>query len=157
MTGVVGPAAPREPRRDRVERETFLLGQLVGGQLTTELEAVCREEGLSAAQYPVLWVLCLQANSEGMPQGAISDGLVTQASDVSRLVTRLETSGLVERRQSDTDGRVVLVRPTRLGRAVFERTTERVKRMHRVQFGGLSHAELDQLHDLLNRVFWSPR
>lgn len=148
---------PREPRRDRVEREAFLLAQLVGGRLTAELEAVCREEGLSAAQYPVLWVVCLQATAAGMPQGAISDGLVTQASDVSRLVTRLEASGLLERRQSDADGRVVLVRATRRGRAVFNRVTDRVKRMHRMQFGGLSDSELDQLHQLLNRVFWSPR
>lgn len=157
MTEAVATTGPREPRRDRVERDAFLLGQLVGGRLTSELEAVCREEGLSAAQYPVLWVVCLQADSDGMPQGVISDGLVTQTSDVSRLVTRLETSGLVERRPSAADGRVVLVRATRRGRAVFERVTEKVKRMHRLQFGGLSDAELDQLLGLLNRVFWSPR
>jgi DNA-binding MarR family transcriptional regulator len=147
----------REPRRERVEREAFLLAQLVGGRLTAEHEAVCREEGLSAAQYPVLWVVCLHPDRAGVPQGAISDGLVTQASDVSRLVTRLEAAGLVERRRSPDDARVVLVRPTRRGRAVFERTTRRVKQMHRAQFGGLSDGELDAVHDLLNRVFWSPR
>ena len=147
----------REPRRERVERESFLLAQLVGGRLTAEHEAVCRAEGLSAAQYPVLWVVCLHADRAGVPQGSISDGLVTQASDVSRLVSRLEEAGLVERRRSAADARVVLVRPTRRGRAVFERTTRRVKQMHRSQFGDLSDADLDALHGLLNRVFWSAR
>ena len=147
----------REPRRERVERESFLLAQLVGGRLTAEHEAVCREEGLTAAQYPVLWMVCLHPDRRGVPQGSISDGLVTQASDVSRLVSRLEAAGLVERRRSPDDARVVLVRSTRRGRSVFERATSRVKQMHRTQFGALSDAELDSLRDLLNRTFWSAR
>ncbi len=147
----------REPRRDRVGRETFLLSQLVGGRLTSEFEEACRAEGLSAAQYPVLWVVCLHPDRKGVPQGAISDGLVTQASDVSRLVGRMEAAGLLERRRSGDDGRVLLVRPTRRGRAVFERATGRVKALHRAQFTDLDDADLDRLHELLNRVFWSSR
>ena len=144
-----------EPRRDRIARETYLLLELLGQRLGGELEAVCRSEGLSAAQYPVLWVLCLREDREGIPQGAISDGLITQASDVSRLVSRLEEAGLLERRRSSADRRVLLVRPTRRGRTVFERTTARVKALHRAQFGDLDDSELDVLHGLLNRAFWS--
>jgi len=144
-----------EPRRDRIARETYLLVELLCQRLVGELEAVCRLEGLSAPQYPVLWVLCLQDDPEGLPQGLISDGLITEASDVSRLVTRLEEAGLLERRRSSEDRRVVLVRPTRRGRAVFERTTARVKALHRLQFGDLDDDELDVVHRLLNRAFWS--
>ena len=116
---------------------------------------MCRTQGLTAAQYPVLWVTCLHDDIAGVPMGSISDGLVTQASDVSRLVTRLETAGLLERSRSESDRRVVRVRPTRRGRAIFERTTEQVKALHRRQFSDLGNDDLEQLRALLNRAFWS--
>lgn len=145
----------REPRRDRLGREVYLLAELVSQRLTGEMEQMCQLEGISRAQYPVLWVLCLSDIPEGIPLGAISDGLVTRGPDVSRLVTRLEESGLVERRPSAEDGRVSLVRATHEGEAVFARTTARVKAMHRDQFADLADDELKALLSLLNRVFWT--
>jgi len=145
----------REPRRDRIGRETYLLVELLAQRLSGELEEVCRTEGITAAQYPVLWVTCLHGDVAGVPMGSISDGLVTHASDVSRLVTRLEAAGLLERTRSESDRRVVRVRPTRRGRALFDRTTEQVKALHRRQFSDLGDDELKELHALLNRAFWS--
>ena len=145
----------REPRRDRLGREAYLLVELVAGRLTSGLDAACRAEGITAAQYPVLWVLCLSGEREGIPQGAISDDLVTRTADVSRLVTRLECAGLVTRRPSAEDRRVTLVRPTAAGRRVFDRTTDRIKALHREQFADLDDAELRTLHGLLNRVLWT--
>ena len=147
--------SPAEPRRDRVAREVYLLVELLSQRVTDEMEEVCRAEGLSTAQYSVLWVLCLQGDPEGLPQGMISDGLVTRASDVSRLVSRLEEAGLVERSRSNADRRIVRIRPTPRGRAAFARATARVKALHRVQFGDLVDDELEMLHRLLNRAFWS--
>jgi len=144
-----------EPRRDWVGRETYLLVELLSQRLAGELEHVCRAHGLTAAQYPVMWVTCLHEDAEGIPLGSISDGLVTHASDVSRLVTRLEAAGLLERTRSQADRRVVRVRPTARGWAVFERATDEVKRLHRRQFSDLSNDDLEQLHALLNRAFWS--
>ena len=101
-----------ESRRDWIGRETYLLVELLSQRLAGELEAVCRAQGLTAAQYPVMWVACLHEDEQGIPLGSISDGLVTNASDVSRLVTRLEAAGLLERTRSQADRRVVRVRPT---------------------------------------------
>ena len=144
-----------EPRRDWVGRETYLLVELLSQRLAAELEAVCQAQGLTAAQYPVLWVVCLHSDKEGIPLGSISDGLVTHASDVSRLVTRLEAAGLLERARSQGDRRVVRVRPTARGQTLFEHTTNEVKALHRRQFSNLSEENLEQLHALLNRAFWS--
>jgi DNA-binding MarR family transcriptional regulator len=144
-----------EPRRDWIGRETYLLVELLSQRLAGELDAACRAQGLTAAQYPVMWVACLHEDEEGIPLGSISDGLVTNASDVSRLVTRLEAAGLLERTRSQADRRVVRVRPTARGRAVFERATDEVKALHRRQFSDLADEELEQLHTLLNRAFWS--
>jgi MarR family transcriptional regulator, organic hydroperoxide resistance regulator len=144
-----------EPRRDWVGRETYLLVELLSQRLAGELEHACRAHGLTAAQYPVMWVACLHEDAEGIPLGSISDGLVTHASDVSRLVTRLVAAGLLERTRSQADRRVVRVRPTERGRTMFERATEEVKALHRRQFSNLKDEDLELLHALLNRAFWS--
>lgn len=156
MSGPARPTGsrPREPRRDRLAREVFLMVDLLGGRLTGEFDRVCQAAGLSAAQYPVLWVVCLTEDPAGVVQGAICDGLITDASDVSRIVTRLEGAGLVTRHRSTDDRRVVRVRPTRKGRAVFRRVTDEVKALHRRQFDGLADDDLERLLTLLNTAFW---
>lgn len=128
--------------------------ELTHGRLQSELDAACALEGLSATQYPLLWVLCLQTDPEGLPLGSIADGLVNRAPDVSRLVTRMEDAGLVERHRSADDARVVKVVATPRGHQAFMATTARVKELHRAQFDGLDDGEIDLLVDLLNRVFW---
>lgn len=148
--------AVREPRRDRLDRDAYLMIELVARRLMTELDAACRPDGLSEAQYAVLWVVCLADEPEGIVQGAISDGLVTRATDVSRIVGRLEEAGLVTRHRDATDGRVMRVLPTERGRAVFLTTTERIKALHRHQFRSLDEGEVRALTGLLNRVLWEP-
>ena len=144
----------REPRRDRLSRDTYLMVELVSRRLMAEVDQACRPDGLSEAQYAVLWVVCLADDPAGIVQGAISDGLLTRAADVSRIVGRLEEAGLVVRRRDSVDGRVLRVQPTARGREVFLDTTARVKALHRRQFHGLDDDELRTLTALLNRVFW---
>ena len=74
----------------------------------------------------LLWVVCLSEERDGVPMRTIADGLLTRASDATRLVDRLTSAGYTDRRSSDADRRVVLVCPTRTGRALFERITRPV-------------------------------
>lgn len=148
--------AAREPRRDRLDRGAYLMIELVAQRLTAEVDAACRPDGLSEAQYAVLWVVCLADEPDGLVQGSISDGLVTRSADVSRIVGRLEEAGLVTRHRDATDGRVVRVLPTAQGRRVFLDATERIKGVHRRQFRSLDDDELRTLTALLNRALWEP-
>lgn len=149
-------ARKREPELDRVGREAFITLFLCAGRMTDEVEAVCKAEGLTMSHYTVLWVVCLGVaeHPEGVPMRVISDGVLTRSADATRLVDRLTRDGFVERRPSEEDRRVVLVRPTRSGRAVFERLTAAVKALHREQWGALSLAELRTLRELLVKAHW---
>ena len=160
MTGAVDPprsgammaTMEREATQDRLGREAFVSLVLAANQFGEQIEQVCQRDGISHAQYTVLWVLCLADAPGGLPMGAIADGLLTRAADVTRLVDRLVSAGHLQRSASDTDRRVVLVEPTASGRAVFDRVTEQVKALHRQQFAGFSIAELRELTRLLNRT-----
>jgi DNA-binding MarR family transcriptional regulator len=68
----------------------------------------------------------------------VPDGLLTRAADATRLVDRLARDGYVTRANSEEDRRVVLVRATRSGRALFQRLTASIKELHRSQWSALS-------------------
>jgi DNA-binding MarR family transcriptional regulator len=148
------PRRLREPDQDRLGRETFINLLLLSRRFGDQIEKVCREEQLTMSHYVVLWVVCLSHQPEGIPMGAIADGHLNRASDLTRLCDRLTSMGLLERFPSTTDRRVVLVRATQAGRGVFVRLTRRVKELHRTQWAGLDQRELDQLNRLLGKLLW---
>ena len=150
-TGTLATAAP-EDRRDRLGREAFISLHLTGNRFTEQIEQRCRAEGISHPQYTVLWVLCLADVEDGVPMGALADGLLTRAADTTRLVDRLVAAGFVHRAPAPGDRRVVLVAPTGEGRALFERLTAQIKGLHRHQWGTLTLDELRELTRLLNKA-----
>ena len=88
------------------------------------------------------------------PIGAVElAGLVGRDhSTVSRQLTKLESLGLVERRPSDTDGRVSLLQPSRTGQrmlATFARTRRKLMEEH---FRDWSEQERAQLLQLLKKM-----
>lgn len=145
---------PREPEIDRLGRETFINLFLASNRFTDEVESVCKAEGLTMSHYTVLWVVCLSEDPQGVPMRVVADGVLTRAADATRLVDRLTRDGYVERATSEEDRRVVLVRGTRSGRAVFRRITLAVKELHRSQWAPLTSAELRELRRLLVKSLW---
>lgn len=80
--------------------------------------AVRRECGISHTMLEVLIRLCRQPG-EQISQRHLADDLTLTSSGTTRLIDRMETSGLVRRLPSPEDRRVALVEPTEQGRAVF--------------------------------------
>ncbi len=146
---------PREPRAVVRGRNVHVNVLLLANRNIAEIEEICREVGLTHAQYVALFVLCLSdEGGHGLPIGAVADGLLTRASDTTRLVDRLERSGLAERVPNPNDRRGVLVRVTEKGRALFEQVTPAIQAMHRRQWRHLSTAELAQFEVLLLKALW---
>ncbi len=146
--------APKESRAARLGRMAHLNVLIAADRDRDAMEALCKAEGITHAQYAALWVLCLADAPGGLPTGALADGLITRQPDVTRLVDRLVKARLAERRPSPGDRRVVLVAATRKGRDVFERLTPKIGEYHEQQWANLTYAELRQLHELLAKALW---
>ena len=146
---------PREDLIDRLGRDAYITTFIASNLLTDEIEQLCRADGISHAQYTALWVLCLSDAPDGLPMGALVDGLLHRKADATRLVNVLLDSGYVTREPSPGDRRVVLVKPTASGQRVFERLTGEIKALHRQQWSALDTEELRQLIALLNKALWS--
>jgi DNA-binding MarR family transcriptional regulator len=145
----------REPRAVRLGRSVHLNILLLANRSLEQMDEICRESGLTHAQYVALFTLCLTDDPDaGLPIGAVADGLLNRASDTTRLIDRMEKADLVERLRNPDDRRGVLVRPTRKGTAVFAEITPKVQELHRRQWSHLSADETKQLNGLLGKALW---
>jgi DNA-binding MarR family transcriptional regulator len=104
--------------------------------------------GITSTQYNVLRIL-RGAGAGGLCRNEIRDRLVSQVPDVTRLLDRLESSGLIERERGTEDRRLVSTRITPAGLSLLDRLDEPVVEMHRQLLGHLSEAQLRSLIDLL--------
>jgi DNA-binding MarR family transcriptional regulator len=104
--------------------------------------------GITPTQYNVLRIL-RGAGENGLCRNEVRDRLISQVPDVTRLLDRLEESGLIERERSTTDRRLVSTRITTAGLALLKKLDEPVLDLHRRLLGHLSEKQLSTLNELL--------
>jgi DNA-binding MarR family transcriptional regulator len=136
---------------DSPEQEACLNLVRTQDHLTTHFARLFAAYDLSGPQLNVLRILRGEGG-DGLPSQEIGERMVSRMPDVTRLVDRLERSGLVERLRTTTDRRVVLVRITDAGRALLARLDQPVLDLHKELLGHLTPAELAELNRLLARA-----
>lgn len=110
-----------------------------------------RPWALSLAQYNVLRIL-QGAAPEGLPTLSIRDRMIDPAAAVTRLVDKLEHSGLVARARVGSDRRQVLCRITAKGSALLTELDPLVAAVHASVAAALSDAELREFNGMLDRM-----
>ncbi|MFD3677686.1 MarR family winged helix-turn-helix transcriptional regulator [Streptomyces sp. NPDC058613] len=134
-------------RADPVTLEVVeLIGDVVA-RYHMEYEHVAASHQLTGAQARVLNLLAL----EPLPMRRIAQKLRCEPSNVTGIVDRLETRGLVERRPDPADRRVKLAAPTEEGLQTADRLRESLD-FAREPLAGLSSQERTALRDLLKRM-----
>ncbi len=101
-------------------QEEVVLGMLrTADRLTVPLSEVLRQDNLSLSQYNVLRIL-RGAGEEGLPCGEIAERMIRRDPDLTRLLDRLESRGLVTRSRGTADRRVVQTKVTQEGLRLLE-------------------------------------
>lgn len=133
------------------EEEAFLNILRTGTLLASQGSQLLKAHGISEPQYNVLRILrgAKAGGDAALPCLEIASRMITPVPDITRLVDRLEAAGLVERRRTPEDRRVVLVAITRAGLEKLSPLDKPVLDLHRRQLGHLSRAELASLNRLL--------
>jgi DNA-binding MarR family transcriptional regulator len=140
----------RAPFRS-AEAEAFLNVLRTSAVLSAEFGEMLRPYEITQPQYNVLRIL-RGAGAEGLPSGDVGERMVSRDPDVTRLLDRMETRGLVARERGREDRRVVTVRLTPEGRRLVDTLDEPVQALHQRQLGHLSRDELHSLTTLLERA-----
>ncbi|WP_335932221.1 MarR family winged helix-turn-helix transcriptional regulator [Streptomyces sp. PTD5-9] len=139
------------PRSDPLTLEVVELIGTVVARYYEEYDEAAAAHSLTGAQARVLGLLAL----EPMPMRRIAQKLKCEPSNVTGIVDRLESRGLVERRPDPADRRVKLAAPTEKG----VRTAERLRAaltFAREPLAELSDADRRTLRDLLRRMLAEP-
>src|SRR4051812_2340266 len=85
-----------------------------GAVVSDDVEQALRPHGLTAAQFNVLRIL-RGAEPDGLCRNELRDRMLTRMPDMTRMLDRMESAGLVARTRSDQDRRLVSTRITREG------------------------------------------
>lgn len=133
---------PRERRTK--SREVYLSLVRLTEALTGEFQGLFKEHGLTLAQFNVLRIL-RGGESEGVTCQDIGERLLNRVPDVTRLIDRMETAGLVRRARAADDRRKVLVTLTPAGRELVDELDGPVDTLHVAQLEHLSDTALTDL------------
>jgi DNA-binding MarR family transcriptional regulator len=123
-----------------------LIGDVVA-RFHEDFEDAATGHALTGAQARLLSLLSL----EPLPMRKLAQKLKCEPSNVTGIVDRLESRGLVERRPAPADRRVKVAAATNEGRRVARELREGL-RFAREPMAGLSEEERLALRDLLRRM-----
>jgi DNA-binding MarR family transcriptional regulator len=137
------------------EQEALISIARTASQLTHAMGELLRPYGITPTQYNVLRVL-KGAGSAGLCRNEIGDRLVTEVPDVTRLLDRMEESGLIARERGEDDRRLVYTTITRTGTRLLATLQKPVSAMERRLLAHLGRERLGQLNELLADVRRGP-
>jgi len=130
------------------EQEAFLNLQRTADALMRGMEEMLKPTGLTQTQYNVLRIL-RGAGAEGLLCRQVSERMVTRDPDVTRMLDRLESRGLVTRARDRRDRRSITVRITSEGDRLVSQLDAPVAALHRRQLSHLGDKNLVRLIALL--------
>ncbi|MBU7596529.1 MarR family transcriptional regulator [Streptomyces sp. P38-E01] len=137
---------------DRLTREVVeLIGEIVG-RYHQEYDQAAAAYSLTGAQARMLALLAPGPS----PMRLLAEQLKCEPSNVTGIVDRLESRGLVERRPSPDDRRVKLAEATDEGRQTATRLRESLGDFAQTPLAGLTTEERTALRDLLRRMLGDP-
>ncbi|MEM1166939.1 MAG: MarR family transcriptional regulator [Planctomycetota bacterium] len=136
---------------DLVEEEAFLTVARTYEHLVSPFQALFRCHGLSLSLYNALRTI-VGEGEDGLPIGEIARRMIFREPDITRLVQKLESAGLVQRTRSAEDGRVVLIAPTPQGQRKIRELSEPVRKELQDLLGHVPPPDLHRLIDLLEQA-----
>jgi DNA-binding MarR family transcriptional regulator len=134
-----------------IEQATYTLLVRTAARLEGELNRLLRPMDLTGATYNILRIL-EAAGSGGRSCGDISELLIAEVPDMTRLLDRLERLDYVARARSSVDRRMVRVTITEKGKDVLAGLRDQVRDCHIRQLGHLGQTKLSELGALLKIV-----
>jgi len=153
MDSSTSSTPPKTRHFDSLEQEAFLNLWRTYDRLHLAEEALFSQFDLTPQQYNVLRLLRPREGRPGEPEKiptlTLASRLVSRAPDITRMIDKLESRGLVERHRPPENRRVVLVSITAAGQELLGQLDEPVRECHFKQLGHMPEAKLRGLIELL--------
>lgn len=133
-----------------LEEEVHLSILLTTERLVSGISETLKQSELTPTQYNVLRIL-RGAGAVGTSCRDIGERMVTKDSDITRLLDRLETRGLISRERAE-DRRFIVARITDAGLRLLAELDAPIAERHRRQLGHMGEKKLASLRKLLEEA-----
>jgi DNA-binding MarR family transcriptional regulator len=134
-----------------LDHRVFVSLMRTADALSRGAEALLKPYNLSGTQYNILRIL-RGAGEKGLACREVGGKLISRDPDITRLLDRMETRGLITRAREKDDRRVVKTRITVEGLRLLNELDKPVRELHRRQLRHLTANQLQQLSKLLDRT-----
>ena len=143
------PTSLREELKQRkpftsLHQEAQLSVIRTSAMLVDAFERMLKPYGVTTTQYNVLRIL-RGAEPDGLCRNDLRDRMLTRMPDVTRLLDRMEESGLIDRARETSDRRMVMTRITAKGRRVLDELEDAVGAEHQRAFAALNKEQMRTL------------
>jgi DNA-binding MarR family transcriptional regulator len=135
--------------RDTLYALVFVSLLRTADALTRDAEALVKPYNISGTQYNILRIL-RGAGEKGLACREVGCKLISRDPDITRLLDRMESRGVIARAREKDDRRVVKTRITAEGLRLLSELDEPVRKLHRRQLGHMPEKKLQQLLKLLD-------
>ncbi len=125
-------------------RDTLKQFRVIIGAVRQHFRALEQTCGISGAQ---VWILSAIAEQPGITVSCLSSTLSVHVSTVSNMLDKLARVGLVQRRRSKNDRRMVNLHLTAKGQAVLERAPQPLVGLVPHALDNLPASVLERLHE----------
>jgi DNA-binding MarR family transcriptional regulator len=131
-----------------LEEEALLNLARTAEVVSSAIAIVLKQADLTGTQYNALRIL-RGAGPDGLSCGEVSERMVTKDSDITRLLDRLESRGLISRERPANNRRTVIARITDAGLRLLADLDDPVSQSNRRLAGHLGKERLKTLNTLL--------
>jgi DNA-binding MarR family transcriptional regulator len=142
----------KQPRFASAQQEALLSVAVAASAINDLVDVVCEKHGLTRPQYNVLRIL-RGAHPEGHSRCEVARRMVERAPDITRLVDRLQSRGLVRRTRGGEDQRQAIARITAKGLKLLETIQPELDTITEARMSKLTERECHELSRLCALIF----
>ena len=113
--------------QDEKSKLIYMIG-LLWGKISSRLDEILQKEKLNISKFNILMIIKHTGGYEGIQQNEISKRLLVTASNITKLLDKLEKDGLITRNSKKDDRRVKLIRITDYGSNLLNQVWPEYKR-----------------------------
>jgi DNA-binding MarR family transcriptional regulator len=133
-------------------QEALLSVAVAANTLNDLMDGICEDFAISRPQYNVLRIL-RGVHPEGHARCEIARRMIDRASDITRLVDRLQAQGLVKRNRGNSDQREAITRITAKGLRLLDKMQPQIDTQTAVVLHRLSDEDCHELSRLCALIF----
>ena len=134
------------------QQEAVLSLAVAAGTLNDLVDEICKSHGLTRPQYNVLRIL-RGVHPKGHPRCEIAQRMIERAPDVTRIVDRLQSRGLVRRTRGGDDQRQAITHITAKGLKLLQAMQPELEGQTNSRLHKLSEKDCHELSRLCAVIF----